>query len=87
MDGFSFMEAVHLEQHCQKHSAIRPAQLFFSTFKNPKALLFAAGIFPTETWDNPTNFAMVYVLFGLILLPTALFRMCFWASSFGARNQ
>ena len=40
-------------------------------------MLFAAGIFPVETWNNPTNVAVVYVLFSLVLLPTALFWMSF----------
>ncbi|MBF4520285.1 MULTISPECIES: LysE family transporter [Acinetobacter] len=75
--AFHLWKQSHLEQHSQKHPTIRPAQLFFSTFKNPKALLFAAGIFPVETWNNPTNVAVVYVLFSLVLLPTALFWMSF----------
>ena len=75
--AFHLWKQSHLEQHSQKHPTIRPAQLFKKKKKNPKALLFAAGIFPVETWNNPTNVAVVYVLFSLVLLPTALFWMSF----------
>ena len=47
------------------------------TLKNPKALLFAAGIFPAETWDSATNCLLVYAVFCLVLVPTAMFWMSF----------
>ena len=49
----------------------------FCQFKNPKALLFAAGIFPPETWESLYNTVHVFILFSLILLPVAFFWMCF----------
>ena len=61
----------------QSNECRPPKQLFFSTLKNPKAVLFAAGIFPYEAWDNPTNFFLVFAVFSLVLLPTALFWMSF----------
>lgn len=67
----------YLEKHNQKYTSIRPRQLFFATFKNPKALLFAVGIFPYETWETPINFMAVYLVFALVLVPTALFWMVF----------
>ena len=67
----------YLEKHNQRHTSIKPRQLFFATLKNPKAILFAAGIFPQETWENPTNFVLVYAIFSLVLLPTAMFWMSF----------
>ncbi|WP_411687651.1 LysE family translocator [Acinetobacter indicus] len=75
--AFHLWKHAHLVKHNQLNPSIRPHQLFFATLKNPKALLFAAGILPTETWDNPTNFLMVYAVFCLVLLPTALFWMSF----------
>lgn len=35
------------------------------------------GIIPLETWENTTNFVLVFAIFSLILLPTALFWMSF----------
>ncbi|KCW22806.1 putative membrane protein, partial [Acinetobacter baumannii 1032359] len=66
-----------LQQFSQNHRNIRPRQLFFSTLKNPKSLLFAAGIFPAETWNSPENFLMVLAAFTLILIPAASFWMFF----------
>lgn len=67
----------YLEQYNQKHHPIRPLQLFFTTLKNPKALLFAAGIFPERTWDSIEYFIVVYLVFAIVLIPTALFWMSF----------
>ena len=75
--AFHLWKTSDLEKHNQRHPSIRPRQLFFSTFKNPKALLFAAGILPIETWNNPTNFVLVFAAFSLVLLPTAVFWMSF----------
>ncbi len=75
--AFHLWKSAHLQQHSQKNSSIRPRQLFFATFKNPKALLFAAGIFPLETWNNATNFILVFAVFSLVLLPSAMFWMAF----------
>jgi threonine/homoserine/homoserine lactone efflux protein len=67
----------YLERHNQRHTSIRPRQLFFATLKNPKALLFAAGIFPTETWESSIQCLMVYAVFCMVLIPTAVFWMAF----------
>ena len=75
--AFRLWKLAHLEKHNQRHTSIRPRQLFFATLINPKALLFAAGIFPLETWENPINFALVYIIFSLVLIPTAMFWMSF----------
>ncbi len=75
--AFRLWKLSYLEQHNQRHTSIRPRQLFFATLKNPKALLFAAGIFPTETWDSATNCLLVYAAFCLVLVPTAMFWMSF----------
>ncbi len=45
LDGFSFMEAVAFRTTLSKTLHHSPRQLFFSTFKNPKALLFACRYF------------------------------------------
>ena len=65
--AFHLWKSSHLEKHNQRFTSIRPKQLFFSTLKNPKAVLFAAGIFPYEAWDNPTNFFLVFAVFSLVL--------------------
>lgn len=75
--AFRLWKLSYLEQHNQKHHHIRPRQLFFSTFKNPKALLFAAGIFPDETWGSVNYFIRVYLVFAVVLIPTAIFWMSF----------
>jgi threonine/homoserine/homoserine lactone efflux protein len=75
--AFHLWKTSHLEEHSQRYQSIRPRQLFFSTLKNPKALLFAAGVLPPETWHNPSNFIFVFAVFGLVLLPTVMFWMSF----------
>ncbi|OTG86759.1 threonine transporter RhtB [Acinetobacter sp. ANC 4558] len=75
--AFRLWKLPHLEEYNQKHHNIRPRQLFFATLKNPKALLFAAGIFPEETWGSVMNFMLVQLIFCMVLIPTALFWMFF----------
>lgn len=75
--AFRLWRLSYLEQHNQKHHHIRPRQMFFATLKNPKALLFAAGIFPDETWGSVKYFISVYLVFALVLIPTAIFWMSF----------
>lgn len=75
--AFNLWKSSHLQRYSQHHLSIRPRQLFFASLKNPKALLFAAGIFPPETWESLKNTAYVFALFSVILLPVALFWMCF----------
>ena len=64
-----------LQQHSQKHQQVDRSELFKSTLKNPKSLLFAAGIFPTWTWDSFQNYSVVLVIFMLGLIPCTLFWM------------
>ncbi|AJB49791.1 MULTISPECIES: LysE family translocator [Acinetobacter calcoaceticus/baumannii complex] len=75
--AFRLWKTTHLQQFSQNHRNIRPRQLFFSTLKNPKSLLFAAGIFPAEAWNSPENFLMVFAAFTLTLIPAASFWMIF----------
>ena len=75
--AFHLWKSTHLQSHHQKHPHIRPHQLFFSTLKNPKALLFAAGILPLEMWNSSLNAGLVFLVFSLILIPVALFWMAF----------
>ena len=75
--AFYLWKAKHLQKHSQQHQAIKPYQLFFATLKNPKALLFAAGIFPMQTWDHPQQAMTVFACFSVLLIPPALFWMCF----------
>ena len=77
----------HLQKHSQRHRSIRPVQLFFSTLKNPKALLFAAGVFPPETWHSPSNFVLIFAIFSLVLLPSVLFWMSFGRVILGGQLQ
>ena len=74
---FRLFKARQLEQHNHKHPMIRPWQMFTATLKNPKAALFASGIFPMATWENPTNFVLVFAIFSLVTLPVFVFWMAF----------
>ncbi len=75
-------KATHLEKHNQRFTSIRPKQLFFSTLKNPKAVLFAAGIFPYEAWDNPTNFFLVFAVFTSGVIANGTVLDVFWPCHF-----
>ncbi|WOE30739.1 MULTISPECIES: LysE family translocator [unclassified Acinetobacter] len=75
--AFRLWKLSYLEQYNQQHHHIRPRQLFFATFKNPKALLFAAGIFPDQTWNSVAHCLWVYLVFSIVLIPTAIFWMAF----------
>lgn len=85
--AFHLWKSAHLQQHNQKHPSIQPRELFLTSLKNPKAILFAAGIFPIETWNSPLNFVMVFAVFALVLLPVALFWMSFGRAILSGQNQ
>lgn len=85
--AFHLWKSAHLQQHNQKHPSIQPRELFLTSLKNPKAILFAAGIFPLETWNSPLNFVMVFAVFALVLLPVALFWMSFGRAILSGQNQ
>jgi threonine/homoserine/homoserine lactone efflux protein len=74
---FRLCRVRQLEKHHQQHPFIRPWHMFTATLKNPKAALFAAGILPAATWDNPINFAMVFAVFALVSVPVVIFWMSF----------
>ncbi len=75
--AFHLWKASHLRVHNQKNTSIRPKQLFFVTLKNPKAVLFAVGIFPQNTWESVENCFWTYLVFLAVLVPTSLFWMFF----------
>lgn len=85
--AFHLWKSAHLQQYNQKHPSIQPRELFLTSLKNPKAILFAAGIFPLETWNSPLNFVMVFAVFALVLLPVALFWMSFGRAILSGQNQ
>ena len=85
--AFHLWKTSHLYQYNQKHPSIQPRELFLASLKNPKALLFAAGIFPYETWDSPFNFISVFAVFSMVLLPVALFWMSFGRVILAGKTQ
>ncbi|MCL6231158.1 LysE family translocator [Acinetobacter amyesii] len=85
--AFHLWKSTHLHQYNQKHPSIQPRELFISSLKNPKALLFAAGIFPIETWVSPLNFILVFAVFSVVLLPVSLFWMSFGRTILAGKTQ
>ena len=73
--AFRLWKMKHLHAHSQRNKNIKAMQLFYSTFKNPKAALFSVGIFPHETWSNVESYAISMLLFSAVLIPSALFWM------------
>lgn len=71
--AFKLWKTANLEHHSKKNTSLSKSQLFKETLKNPKALLFAAGIFPVWTWDSFQNYFFVLGVFIVCLLPCALF--------------
>lgn len=75
--GFSLWKMKQLQQHSQQYTEIAPKQLFYSTFKNPKALLLTAAIFPEKTWESFFDYGLSMALFAAILIPSAIFWIYF----------
>lgn len=75
--AFHLWKTSHLKQHSLKNKSIDRSQLFKSTIRNPKSILFAVGIFPVWTWDSIQHYMFVIGLFTLCLIPCALFWIYF----------
>lgn len=75
--AFRLWKSSQLKYYGQTHKHYKPYHLFVSTLKNPKTLLFAAGIFPETTWDNVQNALMVLGIFTAAMLPVSCFWMLF----------
>lgn len=75
--AFSLWKMKQIQQYSQQYAHIEPLQLFYSTFKNPKALLFTAGIFPDTTWTSFYHYGLSMLLFAAVLIPSALFWLYF----------
>ena len=71
--AFRLWKKPDLQRYSQQLTDQRPKQVFWATLKNPKSLLFAVGILPMQTWDNPTNFMMVFTALSIVMIPAALF--------------
>ena len=69
--AFHLWKTDHLEQYSKQHTSLSRSQLFKTTLKNPKSLLFAAGIFPEWTWDSVQDYGFVIGVFCLIMIPCA----------------
>jgi len=75
--AFHLWKSTHLEKQRQSYPDLKPRQLFLSILKNPKTILFAVGIFPAETWNSFENYAVVFGIFILCLIPSTLFWIYF----------
>lgn len=74
---FRLFKVRQLELQHKKYPLIRPWQMFMATLKNPKSVLFAAGIFPEATWQSMSNFVWVFAAFSLVTVPVFIFWMAF----------
>lgn len=74
---FRLYKIHQLEKHSKAHPSIRPWEMFFTTLKNPKAALIAAGILPSNTWDQPYNFILIFSIFSILVLPVFAFWMVY----------
>jgi len=52
-----------------RREIIAPRDLFVATLSNPKGLLFASAIFPSQAFEDIHVYLAVMVLFGFLLLP------------------
>ena len=66
-----------LQQYSQQYSKIEPRQLFYATFRNPKALLLSTGIFPASTWSTMLEYSINMGLLIAVLIPSAIFWLYF----------
>lgn len=68
-------------------SAVSPGRLFMTTLLNPKALIFAGGIFPIASFADPLTFVFAFGVFTATLLPVAVAWIVLGASLRGGIGQ
>lgn len=73
--AFRLWKKTALQKYSQQRMHWRAKHVFWATLKNPKSLLFAVGILPLQTWESPSQFISVFVIFSIVLIPVALFWM------------
>ncbi|MDO4223592.1 MAG: LysE family transporter [Acinetobacter sp.] len=75
--SFRLWKASDLHKHLTLNKQVSNAKIFYSCLKNPKAILFTAGIFPPQSWDNVEQYSYTMLLLGIVMIPCALFWMFF----------
>lgn len=74
--GFHLWKMKDLKRFSQKNVSMTAATLFNTALKNPKSLLFAAGIFPSWVWDSFAYYGKAMLYFSLILICCSTAWIC-----------
>lgn len=82
--GYLFYIAVKIWMSTEKSpisgsKTIGPATVFVTTMLNPKGLLFASTIFPSEAFDNMQVYLISTVLFACMVVPIGIVWVVFGA--------
>lgn len=75
--SFHLWKASDLQKHVHLNKKLSSATIFYSTLRNPKAVLFTTGILPSHTWDSPQYYFIAMLLLALTMIPASLFWIFF----------
>lgn len=66
-----------LEKRTIPMNKLSSTAVFYATLRNPKAILFTVGIFPSSVWFSTNNYLMMMLVFGVVMIPSGLFWIVF----------
>lgn len=71
--AFRLWKSTDLTRHLNFNKRLSYGAMFHATLKNPKALLFAVGIFPPDVWHDWEHYKGTMLVLGVAMIPSALF--------------
>lgn len=61
-----------LEKRHININKLSSSAIFYTTLRNPKAILFSVGVLPASTWLSSQHYFSMMFLLGLLMIPSAL---------------
>lgn len=81
--SFKLWKTASLQRSSIPINKLSSTAIFYATLRNPKAVLFTVGVFPSSVWLSSTEYFMMMSVFGMVMIPSAIFWIIFGKTQLG----